>query len=139
MELDLGVKYHQAYLADGVARLSISSPSKADSGRYTCRAESGDWFDQVSYDFSFTSKEDYIRQKIKDRTSQKDIREFSKAPSASSSSLTGSSYTTTRRPHFAGVLTDATVPYGGFMALQVRKQYDKATKAVSYWQCSGGS
>lgn len=127
-EIPQGGRYTISYLADGIAKLTISSPSQGDSGRYTCKAESGDWFDQVSYDFEFTSKEDHVRRKLKERAVK---RATPSLPTSSSSSLTlAPSSLTSRRPYFSGVLTDASVPSGGVMALQVQV---KGTPAEVSW------
>jgi chromosome segregation ATPase len=95
-----GGRYLQSYLADGICKLSIKNPDKSDTGRYTCRAESDLWSDQVSQDIKFTSKEDYIAEKTKLLNVPKGSRDHHK-------------------PYFSGVLTDHLVPSGGIMALQV--------------------
>lgn len=47
-------RYQAYYLADGVCRLAISSPTPHDSGRYTCKAENSVWSDQITHTVNFT-------------------------------------------------------------------------------------
>lgn len=54
--ITLNERYQAHYLADGVSRLTISSPTEDDSGKYTCKAENSMWSDQISHDVHFTSK-----------------------------------------------------------------------------------
>lgn len=52
----LSERYQAHYLADGVCRLTISNPTKEDSGKYTCKAESSVWSDKITHDVYFTGK-----------------------------------------------------------------------------------
>ncbi|XP_025602051.2 titin homolog isoform X2 [Athalia rosae] len=97
----LGERYRQSDLSDGVCRLQISSPNASDSGEYTCRAENNVWTDQISHMVKFDGRESYAASR-KDRISQDE--NINREP---------------RRPHFASVLTDHSVPAGGTIALQV--------------------
>lgn len=49
-------RYQAYYLADGVCRLAISSPTPDDSGKYTCKAENSVWSDQITHVVNFTGE-----------------------------------------------------------------------------------
>nr|XP_046469209.1 titin homolog isoform X3 [Neodiprion pinetum] len=95
-----GGRYQQSDLSDGVCRLQISNPDSLDSGQYTCKAENQVWCDQISHMVHFEGRETYAASK-RDRVSQRKISRD------------------VRRPHFANILTDHSVPAGGTIALQV--------------------
>lgn len=52
----LNERFQAHYLADGVCRLTISSPTPEDSGKYKCKAENSVWSDQISHEVFFTGK-----------------------------------------------------------------------------------
>lgn len=99
-EMEDSNRLSQAFTADGIARLTIRNPAKADSARYICRAENSNWSDQVSYDVKFAGKDEHINKRSEQRKKT-------------------STTTTSRTPYFSNVLTDTFVPVGGSMALQV--------------------
>ncbi|XP_047524821.1 uncharacterized protein LOC125062751 isoform X2 [Pieris napi] len=92
-------RYEASYLADGLCRLTINSPSTEDSGTYTCKAESAVWSDQITHVVSFaesTRLDSHISSVERLRLSHD-----------------------TRRPHFTNVLSDYKVIKGGTIGLQV--------------------
>ncbi|XP_045530819.1 uncharacterized protein LOC123718416 isoform X1 [Pieris brassicae] len=92
-------RYEASYLADGLCRLTISSPSIEDSGTYTCKAESAVWSDQITHVVNFadaTRIDSHISSVERLRLSHD-----------------------TRRPHFTNVLSDYKVIKGGTIGLQV--------------------
>lgn len=54
--VDMNERYQAYYLADGVCRLAINSPTPDDSGKYICKAENSVWSDQITHIVSFTGK-----------------------------------------------------------------------------------
>jgi hypothetical protein len=53
-------RHQQSELADGVCRLTISSPdATSDSGQYTCLAENNVWSEQISSTVQFAGKEGF--------------------------------------------------------------------------------
>ncbi|CAH2103686.1 unnamed protein product [Euphydryas editha] len=96
-------RYQAHYLADGVCRLTISNPTTEDSGKYTCKAESSVWSDEITHDVYFTGKKSPAGPNI--ATAEK--LHFSRLGLES------------RRPHFTNVLSDHKVVTGGTIGLQV--------------------
>lgn len=53
-------RHQQSELADGVCRLTISSPdATSDNGQYTCRAENNVWSEQISSTVQFAGTEGF--------------------------------------------------------------------------------
>ncbi|XP_047040434.1 titin homolog isoform X8 [Helicoverpa zea] len=96
-------RYQAYYLADGVCRLSISSPTPEDSGKYTCKAENSVWTDQITHIVSFTGKENRLSPNLATRERSHFNRQALES----------------RRPHFTNVLSDYKVVKGGTIGLQV--------------------
>uniref|UniRef100_A0A2A4IVP8 KASH domain-containing protein n=1 Tax=Heliothis virescens TaxID=7102 RepID=A0A2A4IVP8_HELVI len=96
-------RYQAYYLADGVCRLSISSPTPEDSGKYTCKAENSVWTDQITHIVSFTGKESRLSPNLATRERSHFNRQALES----------------RRPHFTNVLSDYKVVKGGTIGLQV--------------------
>ncbi|CAF4744171.1 unnamed protein product [Pieris macdunnoughi] len=92
-------RYEASYLADGLCRLTINSPSKEDSGTYTCKAESAVWSDQITHvvNFADATRLDSHISSVERLRLRHD----------------------TRRPHFTNVLSDYKVIKGGTIGLQV--------------------
>ncbi|XP_050361303.1 titin-like isoform X2 [Nymphalis io] len=99
----LSDRYQAHYLADGVCRLTISSPNTEDSGKYTCKAENSMWSDQISHDVYFTGK----KSRLSPNLATVEKVHFSRHALES------------RRPHFTNVLSDHKVVSGGTIGLQV--------------------
>lgn len=52
----LNERFQSHYLADGVCRLTIASPTSEDSGKYTCKAENSVWSDKIHHEVYFDGK-----------------------------------------------------------------------------------
>ncbi|CAH0703182.1 unnamed protein product [Spodoptera exigua] len=96
-------RYQAYYLADGVCRLAISSPTPEDSGKYTCKAENSVWSDQITHVVNFTGKESRLSPNIATIERSRFNRQAMES----------------RRPHFTNVLSDYKVAKGGTIGLQV--------------------
>nr|XP_049692671.1 titin homolog isoform X12 [Helicoverpa armigera] len=96
-------RYQAYYLADGVCRLCVSSPTPEDSGKYTCKAENSVWTDQITHIVSFTGKENRLSPNLATRERSHFNRQALES----------------RRPHFTNVLSDYKVVKGGTIGLQV--------------------
>ncbi|XP_046976837.1 titin-like isoform X2 [Vanessa cardui] len=99
----LSDRYQAHYLADGVCRLTISSPNAEDSGKYTCKAENSMWSDQISHDVYFTGRKSSLSPNLAT------VEKVQMSRHAVES----------RRPHFTNVLSDHKVVSGGTIGLQV--------------------
>ncbi|XP_047544107.1 muscle M-line assembly protein unc-89-like isoform X2 [Vanessa atalanta] len=101
--IPLSDRYQAHYLADGVCRLTISSPSAEDSGKYTCKAENSMWSDQISHDVYFTGRKSSLSPNLATVEKVQLSRHVVES----------------RRPHFTNVLSDHKVVSGGTIGLQV--------------------
>ncbi|XP_064076451.1 muscle M-line assembly protein unc-89-like isoform X2 [Vanessa tameamea] len=99
----LSDRYQAHYLADGVCRLTISSPNAEDSGKYTCKAENSMWSDQISHDVYFTGRKSSLSPNLATVEKVQLSRHVVES----------------RRPHFTNVLSDHKVVSGGTIGLQV--------------------
>ncbi|KAM3969006.1 uncharacterized protein ACR2FA_003089 isoform 2-T2 [Aphomia sociella] len=96
-------RFQAYYLADGVCRLAIDSPTPDDSGKYTCKAENSVWSDQISHVVNFTGRECQLSPNLATIERSRFNRQAMES----------------RRPHFTNVLSDFKVARGGTIGLQV--------------------
>ncbi|CAG9558595.1 unnamed protein product [Danaus chrysippus] len=101
--ITLSERYQAHYLADGVCRLTINSPTPEDSGKYTCHAESSIWSDEISHNVQFDGKENSISRNIVTLEKVNLTRQAMES----------------RKPHFTNVISDYKVVSGGTIGLQV--------------------
>ncbi|XP_055607325.1 muscle M-line assembly protein unc-89-like [Uranotaenia lowii] len=91
-----GDKYEQYDHADGTCKLIITKPSEADSGTYTCEAESGGCSDAISHNVQFEGKEKILFERTHSF--------YHRNPNL---------------PHFYQGLADYSIPAGGNICLVV--------------------